>query len=78
VTNSFVVNDGDKIALTLTDTQAKLFVNGSQVGTTFALTTSFQNFTNLSYNVGSSKNEWNQLLIFRTALSDADCITLTT
>jgi len=78
VTNSFVVNDGDKIALTLTDTQAKLFVNGSQVGTTFALTTSFQNFTNLSYNVGSSKNELNQLLIFRTALSDADCITLTT
>ena len=78
LTNSFVVNDGDKIALTLTDTQAKLFVNGAQVGTTFTLTTSFQNFSNLNYNVGSSKNEWNQLLFFSTPLSDADCITLTT
>jgi len=78
LTNSFVVNDGDKIALTLTDTQAKLFVNGAQVGTTFTLTTSFQNFGNLNYNVGSSKNEWNQLLFFSTPLSDADCITLTT
>ena len=78
VTNSFVVNDGDKIALTITDTQAKLFVNGAQVGTTFTLTTSFQNFGNLNYNVGSSENEWNQLLFFSTPLSDADCITLTT
>ena len=78
ITNSFVVNEGDKIALTLTDTQAKLFVNGAQVGTTFTLTTSFQNFSNLNYNVGSSKNEWNQLLFFSTPLSDADCITLTT
>jgi len=78
ITNSFVVNDGDKIALTITDTQAKLFVNGAQVGTTFTLTTSFQNFSNLNYNVGSSKNEWNQLLFFSTPLSDAECITLTT
>ena len=77
LTNSFVVNDGDKIALTLTDTQAKLFVNGAQVGTTFTLTTSFQRFSNLNYNVGSSKNEWNQLLFFSTPLSDSECITLT-
>jgi len=71
------INGRTKIALSITTTDAKVFVNGSQVYTT-SLPTPFVDFGELIYEILNSKEEWNQFLIFSTPLSDADCITLTT
>ena len=71
------INGRTKIALSITTTDAKVFVNGSQVYTT-SLPTPFVDFGELIYEILNSKEEWNQFLIFSTPLSDADRITLTT
>jgi len=70
------INGRTKIALSITTTDAKVFVNGSQVYTT-SLPTPFVDFGELIYEILNSKEEWNQFLIFSTPLSDADCINIT-
>ena len=78
VSGDIVVDTRTKIALSITTTEVKVFVNGSQYGSATSLPTPFVNFGQFTYNINDSKEEWNQFLIFSTPLSDADCITLTT
>ena len=65
----------DKIALVLNGLNSKLFVNGSLVNT-YGIDVS-QGLRQFNYN-GFSRNVTNQFTIFPTALSDDECIALTT
>ena len=70
-----------KVAIKYSGTSMKLFVDGSEVGS--ATTTGFGNYTNYylgANQVGGGASETRnflQGLLFASALSDADCITLT-
>ena len=78
VSEDIVVDTRTKIALSITTAEVKVFVNGSQHGSTTSLPTPFVNFGQFTYNINDSKEEWNQFTLFPTALSDDECIALTT
>ena len=64
-----------KIALSINGSNVKIFGNGSLLGTYVVTPTTMEQ---LNWRVQSSKYNTKQLLVFPEALSDADCITLTT
>ena len=77
ISNNIQVDDRTKIALKITATECKTFVDGV-LNSTISLTTPFASFDSISRDMETKvKEELNQILLFPTALSDADCITLT-
>ena len=76
--NSIQVNDRTKIALKITATECKTFVDGV-LHSTISLTTPFASFDRIFRNTETKvKDELNQITLFPTALSDSECISLTT
>ena len=75
--NNETINKG---CFVCTTNEIKVFLDGS-LNTTYSVTNSPLNLNGFRIDYGSSDRttiEFSQLLIFPTALSDADCITLTT
>jgi len=76
--NSIQVNDRTKIALKITATQCKTFVDGV-LHSTISLTTPFASFDTIFRGTETKvKDELNQITLFPTALTDSECIELTT
>jgi len=78
ISNNIQVDDRTKIALKITATECKTFVDGV-LDSTISLTTPFASFDSISRDMETKvKEELNQILLFPKALTDAECITLTT
>ena len=77
ISNNIQVDDRTKIALKITATECKTFVDGV-LDSTISLTTPFASFDSISRDMETKvKEELNQILLFPTALSDTDLEILT-
>ena len=78
ISNNIQVDDRTKIALKITASECKTFVDGV-LDSTISLPTSFASFDLISRNMETKvKEELKQMILFPTALSDSECIALTT
>jgi len=70
---------GIKVAVNYDGTNINVFTNGTKRGTWAANKTIWDALTNLDMNLSSVQMvNWKQLLVFPTALTDSECIALTT
>ena len=70
---------GIKVAVNYDGTNINVFTNGTKRGTWAANKTIWDSLTNLDMNLSSVQMvNWKQLLVFPTALTDDECIALTT
>jgi len=70
---------GIKVAVNYDGTNINVFTNGTKRGTWAASKTIWDSLTNLDMNLSSVQMvNWKQLLVFPTALTDDECIALTT
>jgi len=77
ISNNIQVDDRTKIALKITATECKTFVDGV-LDSTISLTTPFASFDSISRDMETKvKEELNQILLFPSALSNTDCEILT-
>jgi len=78
ISNNITIDDRTKIALKITASECKTFVDGV-LDSTISLTTPFASFDSIYRNTQTKlKDNLNQILLFPTALTDSECIALTT
>jgi hypothetical protein len=78
ISNNIQVDDRTKIALKVTATECKTFVDGV-LNSTISLTTPFSSFNQISKNAEAKfKDSFNKIILFPTALTDEELADLTT
>lgn len=78
ISNAILVDDRTKIALKVTETECKTFVDGV-LNSTISLATPFSSFDAINKNSETKvKDSFNKIILFPTALTDEEAISLTT